>query len=308
MVGGRWDPDAWSGHATMRSAKAAPTVDHIYTSTKMHPDLDPKGIKLRESRDSDANPASTAVIVALDVTGSMERVLDAIARKGLGTLVQEIHDRKPVTDPHVMIMGVGDFECDISPLQVTQFEAEVKPMTDQLEKIWLERHGGGNSHESYTAPWFFAAMHTSIDCFEKRGKKGYLFTVGDEQPNMTLYADNLRKHLADAPEADLTIQQLLEMVSRTYHVFHVMVEEGSHYRNFGDRVRKEWTDILGQRAIPLQDHKMLAEVIVSTIEVTEGRDAAAVTASWSGDTSLVVARAISGLPSAVGTDAVVRVA
>ena len=27
---------------------------------------------------------------------------------------------------------------------------------------------------------------TSIDCFEKRGKKGYLFTIGDEQLPPTL--------------------------------------------------------------------------------------------------------------------------
>lgn len=307
MGSGRWDSDTWASHsATTRATK--PTVDHIYTSRGMHPDLDPKSIKVRESRDSDANPASTAVIVALDVTGSMSIVLDAIARKGLGTLVEEIHDRKPVTDPHIMIMGVGDFECDISPLQVTQFEAEVKPMTDQLEKIWLEKHGGGNSHESYTAPWLFAAMHTSIDCFEKRGKKGYLFTVGDEQPNMVLFASNLRAHLDDAPEADLTIQQLLEMVSRTYHVFHVMVEEGSHFQGAGNTVVKEWTDILGQRALRLEDHRKLAELIVSAIQVTEGSTVDAVVKSWSGDTSLVVAKGISALTpaGATGADVVVR--
>ena len=305
MGGGRWDPSAWASYASTTAA-TKPTVDHICTQNSLHPDLDPRNIKMRESRDSDANPQSTAAIIALDVTGSMDRVLDAIARKGLGTLIEEIYDRKPVTDPHIMLMGIGDFECDISPLQVTQFEAEVDKLTPQMEKIWLERHGGGNSHESYTAPWFFAAMHTSIDCFEKRGQKGYLFTVGDEQPNMTLYASDLRKHLGEAPEANLSIQQLLDMVSRTYHVFHVMVEEGSHYRSYGATVRKEWGDILGQRAIPLSDHTKLAEVIVSTIEVTEGRDKHVVANSWSGDTALVVAKAVSGLPTAAGgTDAAV---
>ncbi len=305
MGSGRWDPNAWAG-VSARNASAA-TVHDILKSTNLHADLDPRSVKVRESRDSDHNPNSTALIVALDVTGSMHAVVDVMARKGLGTLVEQVYDRKPISDPHIMIMGIGDFECDRAPLQVTQFEAEVKPMTDQLEKLYLEGGGGGNGHESYSAAWLFAAMHTSIDCFEKRGKKGYLFTVGDEGPTPTLYRRNLQSHLDDVPEADLTCAQLLEMVSRTYHVFHIMVEEGDHYRMAGDHVRKKWQDILGERAIRLSDHKMLAEVIVSAIEVTEGRDAAAVSASWSGNTAMVVAHAVGGLPAAAGgNDAVVR--
>ncbi|HAO33838.1 MAG TPA: hypothetical protein DCQ84_12920, partial [Candidatus Competibacteraceae bacterium] len=56
----------------------------------------------------------------------------------------------------------------------------------QLRRLWLEKGGGGNACESYTLPWYFAATHTAIDCFEKRGKKGYLFTVGDEEPPLEL--------------------------------------------------------------------------------------------------------------------------
>ena len=33
---------------------------------------------------------------------------------------------------------------------------------------------------SRTTSVYFAAMHTKIDSFIKRGKKGYLFTIGDE--------------------------------------------------------------------------------------------------------------------------------
>jgi len=45
-----------------------------------------------------ALPASTALIVALDVTGSMGMVADALARQGLGTMVEEVLRRKPITD------------------------------------------------------------------------------------------------------------------------------------------------------------------------------------------------------------------
>src|ERR1035441_1940453 len=77
------------------------STDEIYSSN-LNKNLDPKGVKMRESRDSVDNPESTPVIIALDVTGSMGMIADVIARTGLGTLFTAILDRKPITNPHVM--------------------------------------------------------------------------------------------------------------------------------------------------------------------------------------------------------------
>ena len=83
------------------------STDEIY-SKHLNDNLNPKGVMFRESRDSADNPQSTPVIVALDVTGSMGMIADVIAREGLGTLFTSILDRKPITNPHLMFMGVGD--------------------------------------------------------------------------------------------------------------------------------------------------------------------------------------------------------
>lgn len=295
MGAGRWDSRDW---ATTRSAythAAKPTVDHIYTSRRLSSDLDPKGVLLRESRDSAANPNSTALIVGLDVTGSMDRVLDAMARDGLGTLVGQIYERRPITDPHIMVMGIGDFECDAAPLQVTQFEAENAPLISQMEKVWLERGGGGNHHESYAAAWLFAATRTSIDCFEKRGKRGYLFTVGDEEPTPTLFGRHIHNVLGGPETGDLTGEHLLAMAKATYNVFHVLVEQGDYASRHPEHTREAWARVIGQNLLPLSDHRKLAEVVVSAIQVAEGADRDVVAGSWSGDTSLVVARAVGGI-------------
>ncbi len=191
---------------------------------------------------------------------------------------------------------------DRAPLQVTQFEADIR-IARQLEKLWLEKGGGGNSCESYNLPWYFAALHTSIDCFEKRGKKGYLFTVGDEEPPLDLPAAAIARFLGDRPQRDFSSRELLTMVSRMYHVFHVIVEEGSHARHDPHGVRSRWVDLLGQRVIGLSDHTRLAEVIVSAIEVNEGRDRDKVVKSWSKQTALVVQRARGGAAPAPGRNA-----
>lgn len=287
----RWSDDDWKSYSTTTSTK--PTAA-IFTSRALNADLNPLGVVMRESRDSDLNPESTAIIVGVDVTGSMGVIADYMVKTGLGVLFENILSRKPVTDPHLMVMGIGDATCDSSPLQVSQFEPDLTIAT-QLEKVFLEHGGGGNNYESYELPWYFAAYHTSIDCFEKRKKKGYLFTVGDEETSRGVIASQVSQFIGDTPQSDIPLKDMYDIVSRMYHVFHVMVAQGSHARAYADRVRNSWTELLGQNAIWLTDYTKLSEVIESTIEVVEGRDKDTVVSSWSGDTSLVVRDAISGL-------------
>jgi len=292
MGGARWDEDDWKRAS---GATAGKRTEDIFTASGMHPKLNPYGV-VRESRDSLVNPNSNAIIIGLDVTGSMGIIADAMAREGLGILVEEILKRKPVSDPHILACGIGDSYCDNAPLQITQFEADIR-IADQLKMIWLEKGGGGNSHEGYHLPWYFAAQHTQIDCFEKRGKKGYLFTAGDEEPPEELLAKHAKAIFGDSLQRNLSVAELLTLVSRMYHVFHVVVEEGSYARAYLPQVLKKWNKLLGQRVLRLKDYRRLAEVVVSAMEVNEGRDRELVAKSWSGDTSVVVAHALGTLPA-----------
>lgn len=291
MGSSRWSADDWTSYSSTTKTK---TADKIFTSKSLKDSLNPYGIAIRESRDSVVNPQSNAIIVGLDVTGSMGMLADVMAKEGLGIMVEEILKRKPVSDPHIMCMGIGDAYHDRAPLQVTQFEADIT-IAKQLEEIWIEKGGGGNHFESYNLPWYFAAMHTSIDCFEKRNKKGYLFTIGDEEAPERVLRSQIQTIFGDSVQQDYTTEQLLNMVSKMYNVYHIVVEEGSHARYDLQGVMDSWTPLLGQRVLKLSDHKKLAEVVVSAIEVNEGKDVGSVVKSWSGSTSVVVSRALGSL-------------
>lgn len=284
----RWNPSDWTDYVARGRGKR---TDELFARRGMNPALDPFGVGVRESRDSDLNPCSTGIVVALDVTGSMGMLADAMAREGLGTLVEEILRRRPVSDPHTMIMGVGDAACDQAPLQATQFEADIR-IAEQLSALWLEKGGGGNDHESYHLPWYFAAMHTRMDCWEKRGRKGYLFTVGDEDPPGRLPAAQVRRVVGDRLHRDLSAAEVLRMAQRSFHVFHLVVEEGSYAARDPDRVVSNWTRLLGERTLRLADHRRMAEVIVSAIAVAEGAQPEDVAESWSGATAGVVRHAL----------------
>lgn len=288
MGAGRFDPNAYAAFSASTVGK---TTSQVYTAAGLDQSLNPLGVAIRESRDSDDNPNSTPIIVALDVTGSMGILADNIAREGLGVLFTGILDRKPVPDPHIMFMGIGDANYDQAPLQVSQFEADIR-IVEQVTKLYLEHGGGGNGSESYDLAWYFAARHTDHDSLNKRSKRGYLFTVGDENAPIGLTKGQIKRFLGDDVEADLSPEDILREAQRMYDVFHVVIKEGfAHYHN----VMPSWTRALGERVIVLEDHKALAETIVSAIEVAEGVAADASASRW-GAKAAIVGRAVKALP------------
>ena len=271
----------WSAseYSARRSTYRKKSRQELFSQSQIRKDFNPKNIVVRESCDSEANPTSNAIIVALDVTGSMGFIAEHIAKNGLGTLVEGILDRKPVADPHIMMMAIGDLFYDRAPLQATQFEADIR-IAEQLTGLWLEGGGGGNSFESYDLPWAFAARKTKIDCFDKRGKKGYLFTIGDENPPEAGTHQQLSKATGIHTQTNLTAKALLSEAQERYNVFHIIVEEGSHARRHLREVSRGWHGLLGKRAVHLNNYQCIAEVIISVIEVNEGRDPDEVIQSW----------------------------
>jgi len=299
----RWVADDWDKYATTTRTK---TTDKIFTSRKMHADLDPKTINIRESRDSDINPESTPIITAVDVTGSMGMIATYFVQHGLGNFFTEILNRKPITDPHLMVMGIGDVNYDDAPLQVSQFECDLT-IADQLEKIYVEHGGGNNNSESYDLAAYFAAYHTSIDSFEKRGKKGYLFTIGDEMPPSGTSKILLEQFTVDTPQTDADFKTTLEAAEKMYNVYHIIIAEGNYAKTYLDKVKAAWTELLGQNAVVLKDYTTLSELMVSLIEINEGRAVDDVIGSWSGTTAIAISSAVKDLttkPTSSSTDVI----
>ncbi|MDD3029904.1 MAG: hypothetical protein PHS57_06465 [Alphaproteobacteria bacterium] len=298
MGTGAWTTDDWNtfGKTTRTASGATKSASDIFART-IHPDFDPLGIEIRESRDSAEHPNATPVAVTLDVTGSMGRIPHSLITDGLGDMVQNILTRQPVADPQIMFMAVGDAKCDRYPLQATQFEADIR-IAEQLKQLYLEGGGGGNGGESYHLAWYFLAVKAAIDSFDKRGQKGILFTVGDENIHKTLKADEIKRVFGDDVERDLTSKELLDMLERRFDVFHLQVIEGP-YDNTGDHGER-WRDLLGERVIPVTDYHEIPAIIVSTLEVMAGRPKADIIASWNGSTAVAVQEAIQGLAPSRG--------
>lgn len=274
MGAGRWTTETYRSYAASTDYVTA-SRERVFSNRHLPADLDPSKIILRESCDSEDSPNSVPIIMGLDVTGSMGLYAELIAKEHLPKLMTDIIEQSPVTDPHLMFMGIGDVRSDNAPLQVSQFEADIR-ILESLRSLYLEGGGGGNGTESYDLPWYFAANRTNIDSFIKRGQKGFLFTFGDEKaPDLPLGQVHLSNVFgtADIPMYHSTAELLAE-VKKTYNVFHIIIEQGSycgsHYRL--QEVRGSWSELMGNNAIFLRNVDDLSEVVIATIRIACGED------------------------------------
>jgi hypothetical protein len=241
-------------------------------STKaVHEKLNPAGLNragqnIRESRDSDAHPVSNAVAVVFDVTGSMHNVPRLFVRR-LGRLMRLLTARGYLADPQVLFGAVGDAYSDAVPLQVGQFESG-NEMDEALSLMFLEGGGGGGNCESYELALYYLARHAAVDCFEKRGKKGYLFLMGDELPYNRVDAQKVRNLIGDDLAQDIPISQLLEEVRQKFEVFWIFPGGTAHWHD--PAVVDPLREMFGQNLLEMENPSDVCEFVASVIGVTEG--------------------------------------
>lgn len=241
------------------------SVSEIFTqqkSRRIHELMDPKNFKIRESRDSAVHPATIPIILALDVTGSMGHIPHDLIKDGLPKLMGNLI-QKGAKDAAVCFVAIGDHENDSYPLQAGQFESGDAELDMWLTRTYLEGGGGGNAGESYLLSWYFAARRTSIDSMEKRGKKGFLFTVGDE-PNLSLIpCSAITDFTGDPCQASLGAETLLAEAQKSYNVYHIEVTRGDSTGT--SRARQQWKQLLGQNCIFVDDFTKVPDVIADIV-------------------------------------------
>lgn len=236
-------------------------------SRNFNSSMNPNGVDIRESRDSDEHPLSIPVIIALDVTGSMGHIPHHLVKDGLPHIVQTVID-EGVAHPQILFMGIGDHTCDRAPLQVGQFESSDELLDRWLTDLYLEGGGGGNDGESYLLAWYFASRFTSTDHWDKRGKKGILFTIGDE-PNLdTLPAAVQTAIMGPGQYKDVTKAQLLKEVRERYEIFHIHVLQGHNGRR--PEVKDGWEKMLEDHVICVQNQDQIPSVIAANILAVVG--------------------------------------
>ena len=263
---GYWTRDSFVNYSAARGRTVTAdgcldrnlTDQQIFTQRRLHAKLSPRGV-MRECCDSKDHPHTIPVILALDVTGSMGPASAEVAKK-MNEVMTRLYGRIP--DVEFMVMGIGDLAYDRAPIQISQFEADIR-IAEQLDLIYMEHGGGGNAYESYTAAWYMGLNHTRLDCW-KRGERGLIITMGDEPMNPYLPREPLAAATGDALQGDVVTRQLYRETLEKYDLYHLHVRhrQPDHYLQ---RVQETFGSLLPADHLRVAGIEEIADMLIGII-------------------------------------------
>jgi len=251
-------------HEALLRGRSSLPAQQVFKQRDCHPLMNPKGLRVRECRDSADHPNALGIVFALDVTGSMDVIPDQLARHELPRFMKVLMDCK-VADPQVLFMAVGDATSDHAPLQVEQFEATAELMDQWLTFSFLEGGGGGQNHESYELALYLLAEHTDMDCWAKRQKRGYLFMTGDELPYPAVSHHQVETLIGDRLDQDVPIAAVVAALQQTFHPFFLIPDLERR-----KSCEAPWRKVLGDHVICMEGPEDTCYVAAGALALTEG--------------------------------------
>jgi hypothetical protein len=252
-----------AAHSALIADRMHRSGSEVFTQSQCHALMNPKGLKVRECRDSTDHPNALGVVFALDVTGSMGDIPQLLAKKELPKFMQ-LMGACGITDPQLMFMAICDATSDRAALQVGQFESTAELMDQWLTWSYLEGGGGGSGEESYELAFYVAAQHTDMDNWAKRKKKGYLFVTGDELPYPYVSRHQIDGLIGEKLDEDIPIAEVIAAADETYHVFFLIPDLSRK-----ERCEARWVQLLGDHTICMEspaDSCVVAALIVAITE------------------------------------------
>ena len=262
---------SYEAHQAITTARAAMPAQQVFTQSGVHDKMNPRGVKVRECRDSPDHPESLGICFALDVSGSMGAIPEQLARKELPRFMKTLLDTGTL-HPQVLFMAFADARFDVTPLQVGQFESTAELMDKWLTLTCLQAIARGTSYtgplqggESYELALWFAAKHTAMDCWEKRQKKGYLFMTGDETGYPAVPRETVSIALGYDIQDDIPMADVMSELRRTWNPFFIIPDHGRR------GVEGEWRKHFGNDVICMESPEDTCAVTASLVALCEGQ-------------------------------------
>ncbi|MEO7055692.1 MAG: VWA domain-containing protein [Caldimonas sp.] len=253
-----------AAHSALLADRASRPASEVFAQRGCHGLMDPRGLKVRESRDNADHPASLGIVFALDVTGSMRDIPRRLASHDLPHFMKLLEDCS-VADPQLLIMAVGDATSDRAPLQVGQFESTAALMDQWLTWSYLEGGGGGTGSESYELVFYTMAQHIDMDCWAKRKKRGYLFMTGDELPYPAVSRHQVEAVFGEKLDDDIPIEEVIAAAAETANLFFLIPDLGRR-----QRCEARWHELLGDHVICMESPEDTCAVAAGIVALGEG--------------------------------------
>lgn len=249
-----------------RAAQGQRAFQYTETATSIHPSLDPRRIKdkingILESRDSAEHPESVPVLLTIDVTGSNKHNAIGVQR----FLPQLFNGLKAVlAHPQLAIAANDDYDASyLNALQISEFESG-NEIDDWIRSLFLVGNGGGNGKESYDLLLYAAAFKIEADCWQKRGRKGYMFLYADEPFPTILPARQVREIFGTEEPRSMTMPELIAATQQKWDIHILWPASGQHH------ARQQYIQLFGtERVHTIESPDKFCEALIQIINQRE---------------------------------------
>ena len=296
---GRYSQQA---HEAITRPRSQTPRAQVFRQQRCHPLMNPKGVHLRECRDSESHPASLGIIFAMDVSGSMGEIPHRMATDTLPRFMGAT-ERARIRDAQLMFMAVGHAGGDEAALQVGQFESTASLIDRWLTSMYLEG-GGGTGNESYELAMYFVARHVALDSVSQRGQRGFMFITGDAPPNPAVSHAQVHQLIGDELAADIPIRQLLTELQQLVEPFFLIPDP-----EVALSIERSWRDLLGDRVVVMGHPDDTADVAAGLIALLQGTASSLddlirrhIEAGMPHEQAARIGRALLGFASSIGRD------
>ena len=274
MGSGKWSTNVYDEHERFLSASGKGAFDYSdgmhragRSSWRVHDTLNPWKVKVRESRDSDEHPDSTAIAVMFDVTGSMGSIPVTLQKKL----------------PELLGLALAQGLCP-GPADPVRGESAMRPVTGSRC-----RSGSSSPTTAWTKIWKISSSRavaaasapnpTSWRCISSPATR--TSTAGPSTAARVTCSSSATRWpttrsitarsgavIGDGLQQDIPTAAIVKELRERYHVFYIL-PQGASYG--GDAtILGFWRKLLGQNVLELEDPEAVCETIALAIGMTEG--------------------------------------
>lgn len=237
-------PDAYAfkGTAAAKAARAEAAKESKAKGGRTYEKRSAPLLDLTTPRKTLRTKSTNPIVVAVDVTGSMQRWPFEIFDR-LPLLYQTLSQYRE--DVEVSFVALGDATSDRFPLQVTDFRRGL-PLEETLGALYGEGGGGGGARESYE----LLAYQLLYRCQAPEATRPFLILYGDEGFYPTLEPALAKAMWGDVIDEPLDSRRLWQGVAEAWNVFHLRKPYGGHQEA---SIHAQWAEALGEERIVLLD-------------------------------------------------------
>ena len=251
-------PGSYAYDPSSKTARDAEAEKAAAAGPRTYTDRGQPDPQLTDARKRITSSSKNPLVVAVDVTGSMQRWPFEIFDR-LPLLYNTLSQYRP--DLEISFCAIGDAACDRWPLQTTDFSKGFD--LERYLKALYGEGGGGDEPESYGLFAHWLNEHVTVP----NAERPFLIVFGDATMHPTVPAGQIRHVMGDDVAQDVDSIAAWNRAARNWNTWFLRRPGGRQ----GDAVEKQWGTAIGaQQVVQIDDELRAVDYAMGLVARTWG--------------------------------------